>query len=106
MGIKAFKIPTFEDWCKSGKKFQTKIGEYTCRIDVFSWYADGSGATYQIGVSADGNPLNIYSNTIFKRTITVKTEEVEKLRDWYNNVTEEMNNNWVKYITDNYILEV
>lgn len=103
MKVKLFKTPTFDEWCKRGKKFETHLGPYILRIDTFSW--GNTEATYQIGVSANQNPLNVYSTPDFKRSVTVKYDETDKLHEWYERVTAELNEFWENYILLTYFEE-
>ena len=85
--LKPFKFPTFEEWEKKGNKVRVELGAYCCEIRAYSW--SNSGTTYMLAASlADRNPLNIYTPQIFCRRFDYDGDK-EKLREWYETVTEE-----------------
>ena len=101
MRIKFCNFPTFEEWYKNNCKYESKIGEYIVRIDIFSWKMDG-GKTYAFGVASNQNPLNIYSNTVFYSSFSCEKGEVDSLQNWYETQIERFKEFWKNYIYDTY----
>lgn len=36
MNIIKWIFPTFEEWCKNNHNYETELGDYYCRIGIFS----------------------------------------------------------------------
>lgn len=105
MKIKFCNFPTFEEWHKNNCKFESKLGEYNIRIDIFSWNMEG-GKTYAFGVAANQNPLNIYSTTVYYSSFSQEVEDKEGLQNWYEGQIKHFKEFWENYIYNTYFERV
>lgn len=105
MKVKEFNLPTFDEWNNNDNKYVGNIGGYICDIEAFSWNVNGKSINYEFAVACNQNPLNIYSETKFRRTFKYIKGEEDKLRDWYNKTCEEFKEFWIKFIKETFLVE-
>ena len=104
--VKLFKFPKFEDWINSkNHEYQTGIGVFKLKIGEYSWIHNNS--TIAISLSADDNPLDMYSNRLFYNTFDVicNVTTKEDIRMWYEEITHKVNEFWENYIKNVYLKE-
>jgi len=97
-----FKIPSFEEWNIKGRKFKQTIGDYTCAISTFSQGVNGNVIDiYKASIADYEYPNNIYVKKIVSKSLECHRDDLEKIKEWYNSVKDELNNAWEKFIIDN-----
>lgn len=108
--IKTFHFPSFEDWYKDGEfgevSYTEEIGEITCKIAITGWGCNGNPLNdFEVAVSTCLNPTNIYSDKIICHRRKIRYDNTEEIREWYDEVTKKVNQEWMQYIYDKFLEE-
>ena len=103
--IKKWKFQDADEWYTQVRNHEDctiKLGNYYCRIGIFSWKDDGT-ACYQAAISTSTNPLNIYSNQIIRKSATLISRDEEDVKRWYKRITMEIEKEWDEYVAKTYL---
>lgn len=101
MQIKLFSFPPFNEWLNQDKDWIGKVGDYYCRVCIFSW--EEKSACYIVAISTSSNPSNIYSKCQFRETRRIDYTDTELLQLWYNQTTQKANEEFSKHIFNTYL---
>ena len=103
MKFKKFKFPTFEEWYKNNCQCKLKLGCFYASISIIFGYA--SDGVFMGAISTSTEPLNFYAERYgYVPSIEWKTSYgMTSLRDWYNTATKSLNDQFEKYLTEEFI---
>ncbi len=106
--IKQFHFPSFEDWYKDGEMghvdYTEELGGLTCRIAESSWGCNGNCYNgYEAAVSTASNPLNIYNPKIIHHKKNIRYDDLDAIRNWYEETTKKVNQEWMQWVYDNFL---
>ena len=102
MQIRKFNIPSFEDW-NNNMEYKESIGDYTCKIAVVGYGCNGNTTNeFTTCIANYNNPTNIGVPKVFSSELECERNDFEKIKNWYNDVKEEANKVWEKYIIGTY----
>lgn len=106
--IKQFHFPSFEDWYGKGEfgtvSYEEEIGGITCKVAITGWGCNGNhNNDFEIAVSTSSNPTNIYSDKIIHHRKRIAYDDMDAIRNWYEDVTLKVNQEWMQYIYDKFL---
>lgn len=96
-----FHFPTYEEWKDNNYNWYYTVGDYNCSIKATTYYFKDKITNYQIAISTNDYPTNMYSNKVFNRYLLKENNE-KKLKTWFEKVTLEANEFFCNYIKAKY----
>ena len=103
MKFRNFAFPTFDEWYNNKCCCGIKLGCFYAEIATFSGFC--TDGVFMGAISTYHNPINVYATqyAFVKGFAWKKSDGIDKLKDWYNNTTKSLNEQFKNYLINSLI---